>query len=69
MWSVVRDSLTEANPETTLWKSESEYRFSGLPMRLVALLMPGSFRHQSQQHMQDLKAFAEQGKDVREGKS
>jgi hypothetical protein len=66
MWSAVRDRLTETGPETTLWTSESEYRFSSLPMRLVALLMPGAFRKQSQQHMQDFKAFAEQGKDVRE---
>ncbi|MFN3008644.1 SRPBCC family protein [Mycolicibacterium wolinskyi] len=67
MWSVVRDRLTEASPETTLWESESEYRFSNVLMRLVGLLMPGAFRKQSQQHMQDFKAFAEQGKDVREG--
>ncbi|MFI6024760.1 SRPBCC family protein [Amycolatopsis magusensis] len=68
MWSVVRERLTEAGPETTLWESESEYRFSGLLMRLVGLLMPGAFRKQSQQHLQDFKAFAEQGKDVRDGK-
>ncbi|MDG4831542.1 SRPBCC family protein [Solwaraspora sp. WMMD1047] len=67
MWSVVRDRLTEAGPETTRWESESEFRFSSPLMRLVGLLMPGAFRKQSQQHMQDFKAFAEQGKDVREG--
>ena len=67
MWSVARERLTEAKTETTLWESESEFRFSGLLMRLVGLLMPGSFRKQSQQHMQDFKEFAEQGKDVREG--
>ena len=38
-------------------------------MRLVGLLMPGTFRKQSLQHMQDFKAFAEHGKDVREGNS
>ncbi|MEV1001127.1 SRPBCC family protein [Nonomuraea sp. NPDC050202] len=68
MWSVARERLTEAGPETTLWVSESEYRFSGLLMRLVGLLMPGAFRKQSLQHMRDFKAFAEQGKDVREAK-
>ena len=66
MWSAVRDRLTEAGPETTLWASENEYRFSGVPMRLVGLLMRGAFRKQSRQHMQDFKAFAEQGTDVRE---
>ena len=68
MWSAARERLTEASPDTTLWVSENEYRFSGLLMRLVGLLMPGAFRKQSLQHMQDFKAFAEQGKDVREAK-
>lgn len=66
MWSVVRDRLTEAGPAATLWVSESEYRFSSWLMRLVGLLMPGAFRKQSLQNMQDFKAFAEQGQDVRE---
>ena len=65
MWSVVRDRLTESGPEKTLWESDSEYRFSGLLMRLAGRLIPGAFRKQSQGHMQDFKAFAEQGKDVR----
>jgi hypothetical protein len=68
MWNAARERLTEAGSDTTLWVSENEYRFSSLLMRLVGLLMPGSFRTQSQQHMQDFKAFAEHGKDVREGK-
>ena len=69
MWSAARERLTEAGSDTTLWVSENEYRFSGLLMRLVGLLMPGTFRKQSLQHMQDFKAFAEHGTDVREGKS
>jgi hypothetical protein len=69
MWSAVRDRFRETGPNTTLWVSENEYRFSGLLMRLVGLLMPGAFRKQSRQHMQDFKAFAEQGRDVREAKS
>ena len=53
----------------TLWASENEYRFSLLPMRLVGLFILGAFCKQSQQHMQDFKAFAEQGADVREAKA
>jgi hypothetical protein len=67
-WSAVRDRLTEAGPQRTLWQSENEYRFSGLLTRLVGLLMPGAFRKQSLQHMQDFRAFAEHGKDVRDAK-
>ncbi|MFI6674150.1 SRPBCC family protein [Kribbella sp. NPDC050470] len=66
MWSAARERLTEAGPETTLWESENEYRFSGFLMKLVGLVMPGAFRKQSLQHMQDFKAFAEHGTDVRE---
>lgn len=66
MWNAARERLTEAGPRTTLWESESEYRFSSLLMRLVGLLMPGAFRKQSLQHLRDFKAFAEQGQDVRD---
>jgi carbon monoxide dehydrogenase subunit G len=65
MQGVVRDRLTEVNPETTLWVSDSEYRFDGLIMRMIGLVMPGTFRKQSQQHMEDFKAFVEHGTDVR----
>jgi hypothetical protein len=68
MWSAARERLTEAGPETTLWESENEHRFSSVPMRLVGLVMPGAFRKQTRQHMQDFKAFAEQGTDVRAAK-
>ncbi len=66
MWSAARERLSQAGPGTTLWVSENEYRFSGVLMRLVGFLMPGVFRKQSLQHMRDFKAFAEQGRDVRE---
>ena len=66
MWSAARERLTEAGPETTLWTSENEYRFSSVPMRLAAPFLRGVFRKQTKQHMQDFKAFAEQGADVRE---
>lgn len=68
MWNAARERLTEAGPERTLWVSENEFRFSSVPMRLMAPFMGGAFRKQSRQHMQDFKAFAEQGTDVREAK-
>ncbi|WP_214403552.1 SRPBCC family protein [Pseudonocardia lacus] len=68
MWSAARERFTQVGPEATLWESENEYRFSGVLMRLVGPLMRGAFRKQSRQVMQDFKAFAEQGADVREAK-
>lgn len=69
MWQAQRDRLVKAGTDTTVWESESEFRFKGVLMRLVGLVMPGSFRKQSYQHMQDFKAFAEHGTDVRQGTS
>ncbi len=69
MWQAQRDRIVDAGPDTTRWESESEFRFDGPLMRLAALLMVGSFRKQSQQHMRDFKAFAEHGTDVRQGAS
>ncbi|GAA0800380.1 SRPBCC family protein [Spirilliplanes yamanashiensis] len=66
MWSAARERLTGNGPDTTLWESENEYRFSGLLMRLGSIVMTGAFRKQSLQHMRDFKAFAEHGTDVRE---
>lgn len=68
MWNAAREQLTEAGPETTLWVSENEFRFTSLPMRLVGVFMRSAFRKQSRQHLQDFRAFAEQGADVREAK-
>ncbi len=65
MWSAAREQLTEIGPARTLWVSDNEYRFNGL-LRLVAPLMRAMFIKQSRQVMQDFKAFAEHGADVRD---
>ena len=46
--------------------SESEFTFDGLVMQVTGRLLPGVFRKQCQQHMEDFKAFAERGEDVRD---
>lgn len=66
MWSRVRDRLTEAGPGATHWQSDSEYRTASRFFRLVMLLTRRGFRQQTQQHLDDFKAFAEQGRDVRD---
>lgn len=65
MRNITRDRLFEMNPRRTRWESESEYHFDALPMRLGAPLMRRMFQKQTRRHMQDFKAFAEQGVDVR----
>ena len=66
MWSVARERLQDAGDGTTLWVSENEYRFDALPMRLLAPLMRDAFRKQTLARMEDFRAFAEHGTDVRE---
>lgn len=63
MRNAARERSTGAGPGTTLWESGNEYRSSGLPMRLLAPLLRGTFR--TLRHVQDLRAFAEHGTDVR----
>lgn len=67
MSSSVSDQLTELDAQTTHWVSENEYRFTGFVMRIVGAVMPSMFRKQTRQHMLDFKAFAEDGRDVRDG--
>ncbi|CAM3821090.1 SRPBCC family protein [Tsukamurella ocularis] len=67
MWNAARERLSEAGPGRTRWDSENEYRFRNPLLRLMALVLPGVFRKQQLQHMEDFKAFAEQGRDVRDG--
>ena len=50
--------------EKTRWVSESEFQFSGFGMKLMGFLMPGAFKKQSLEYMQDFKAFAENGTSV-----
>ena len=46
------------------WISESEFQFSGLPMKLMGWLMPGTFKKQSLAYLRDFKNFAETGASV-----
>lgn len=69
VWNEVRNTFTPTNDGSTLWISEVEFRFSSLMMRIMGWLMPGTFKKQSLQYMQDFKAFVETGKSVKEQES
>ena len=66
MVMTVRNYFHEAGPEKTRWVSENEASVSGFMMRLVTILMPGCFKKESWKFMENFKAFAETGADVRE---
>lgn len=64
VFNVVQNRFTEMGPNRTRWESENEFRFKGF-MRIPGLLMRGALSKQSLKYMQDFKAYAEEGRDVR----
>ena len=63
--NIVRIRLTELGPEKTRLDAENEFVFSGF-MKVMAFLMKGAFPKQTRQIMNDFKALAETGTDVRD---
>ncbi len=61
--NVQKNYFKEENGKTR-WISESEFQFSGLGMKIMAFMMPGAFKKQSQKYLEDFKAFAENGTSV-----
>ncbi|MGM1055065.1 MAG: SRPBCC family protein [Bacteroidota bacterium] len=64
LYNIQKNYFEEESDTSTRWVSYSEFRFSGF-MKLIGKLMPGTFKKQSLQFMQDFKAFAEEGKSVK----
>ncbi len=63
VYNIVHNHFTSLGPNQTKWTLETEFDFSGF-MKLVGWFMPGAFRKQSQQMMNNFKQFAETGKPV-----
>jgi hypothetical protein len=62
--NIVENYFTEPAPGRTRWVSRNVFELTGV-MRVVGLLFGRSFRKQSRAFMEDFKAFAEKGTDVR----
>jgi len=58
-WS--ENFFSETDDDKTSWRTENEFKFSGF-MKIMGLLMPGSFKKQSYQFMEYFKEFAENAK-------
>ncbi|TRZ42763.1 SRPBCC family protein [Robertkochia solimangrovi] len=50
--------------DKTLWRSVSEFKFTGILMKAMGFLMPGAFKKQSRKYMTDFKAWVENGTSV-----
>lgn len=58
VWNEVKNYFDKLGDNTTLWRTENEFRFKGF-MKLLALFIPGAFKKQTCSHMDEFKAFAE----------
>jgi len=58
VWNEMRNYFTRIDDNTTKWTSASHFEFRGF-MKLIAFMMPGSFKKQSQKYLDQFKAFAE----------
>lgn len=58
VWNGIQNFFHEAGPDKTRWVTENEFKFSGF-MKIMGLLMPGTFKKQSFQYMKYFKEFAE----------
>lgn len=57
--------FTEEGPETTLWRTINHLTITGWMMKIMSFFMPDCSRKESWKFMQNFKAFAETGADVR----
>ena len=58
VWNDMKNYFIEMEPDRTKWISEAEFKFNGF-MKIIAFLMPSSFKKQSYKYMVDFKKFAE----------
>jgi hypothetical protein len=63
VWNQQRNRFVEVGPSKTKWISETEFRMAGF-MKVLAFLMPGMFKKQTQKYLDHFKAFAETGRRV-----
>ncbi len=67
--NIQKNFFKDVEENKTLWVSESEFQFSGIFMKFMGFLMPGAFKKQSCQYLQDFKTFVETGKSVNASES
>ena len=56
--NIVKNRFIKLSESKTKYITENEFQFKGF-MKIIALLMPGSFKKQSYKFMEDFKKFAE----------
>ncbi len=65
--NIQKNIFEELDADRSRWISHSEFQFDSFFLKLMGWVIPGAFRKQSQQFMEDFKHFAETGASVAEG--
>lgn len=63
VYNYQKNTFEIIDENSTKWTAFNEFKFSGF-MKAIGFLMPGAFKKQSRQYMEDFKSFAEDGKSV-----
>ena len=58
-WNTMKSSFTQIGENKTRYQASIEYKFYGLMVRIMALIMPWVFRKQVQKYLDNFKAFVE----------
>ena len=64
--NTLQNRFFELEGNRTRWESTCKYEFDTFFLKLMGFLFPGMFRKQNLKFLQNFKAFAEEGRDVRD---
>lgn len=56
--NIISNRFAALSENKTKWIADNEFQFKGF-MKIIAFLMPGAFKKQSQKFLDDFKTFAE----------
>ena len=59
VWNGMKNRFVEDAPDRTRWIAESEFRCSGLKMKLMTIFLRPMFTSTTMKSLRDFKAFAE----------
>ena len=62
--NTLKNRFVELGGSKTRWESTCEYEFKSLFLKLMGIFMPGMFKKQNMQFLQNFKAFCESGESV-----
>ena len=59
-WNTMKSRFTPLDDNRTRYDAELEYKLDGFMIKVIALIMPGAFKKQTQKHIERFRDFVEQ---------